>query len=257
MKCILMIFLLISPTFAQKSLGRDQFLVSVRPILTAIINDFYQMISHLPEFPKSMTTLIQEINTINSDKELLKLECPKIITLKCKAPLNSLKEKLLKIRMSSLRLLSDNKMSSSIHINTLAGLRILQEFDLELEEVKGHIDNSSFLLAAGIPQKKETFFIIKELDELSTLISLSVIEFTPYFYKEDFRHFFFNFIRPLQQQISKSTGHEFLNQNINSLNFAINLINQTLTKKKKTPEGMGPYLSVIHNRWNSILRYYF
>jgi hypothetical protein len=36
------------------------------------------------------------------------------------------------------------------------------------------------------------------------------------------------------------------------------LLNQSLTKRnKKTPEGMGPYLATIHNRWNSILRYYF
>jgi hypothetical protein len=148
-------------------------------------------------------------------------------------------------------------MSQTLHLNSLSGLRIVSDFDLEMEEVKGYLDNASFLLSAGIPQKRETYFIIKELDELNTLLSLAVVEYIPFFYKEDFRHFFFNFIHPIQQQISKNNNHEFVNRNITSLNFTINLLNQTLTKKKKTPEGMGPYLATLHNRWNSILRFYF
>jgi hypothetical protein len=99
--------------------------------------------------------------------------------------------------------------------------------------------------------------MIKELDELTTIVSLAVMEYIPLNYKEDFRHFFFNFIHPIQQQISKKNNYEFLNRNIYSLNFSINLLNQTLTKKKKTPEGMAPFLAVIHNRWNSIIRNYY
>lgn len=153
--------------------------------------------------------------------------------------------------------MAQQKISSALYLNSLSGIRLVSQFDYELEEAKGYLDNSSFMLTAQIPQKRETYFIIKELDELNTLLSLAVVEFIPFMYREDFRQFFFNFVYPVQLQISKNMNYEFLNRNVNSLNFAVNLLNMNLTKRKKTPEGMGSYLSVIHNRWNSILRYYF
>jgi hypothetical protein len=242
---------------AQKSIGRETFMANVRPVLNGILGDFYQMVALFPDFPKDIVPVIQELDELSSDKESLKLSCPRTITVKCKAPINSLRLRLQKIRSMTLVLLHQQRLSSSLHINSLAGLRQVTEFDSELEEVKGFLDNSSFLIAAAIPQKRDTYFLLKELDELNTLLSLAVVEYVPFMYKEDFRHFFFNFVHPIQQQISKHNNFELLNRNINSLNFSINLLNMTLTKKKKTPEGMAPFLSAIHNRWNSILRYYF
>ena len=157
-----------------------------------------------------------------------------------------------------MEVMTQQKMSQSLNINSLAGMRIVTQFDSELDEIKGYLDNAAFILTAQIPQRRETYFVLKELDELNTLISLAVVEYIPYNYQDDFRHFFFNFVYPIQIQISKNKNYEFLNRNVSSLNFAINLLNQNLTKRnKKTPEGMAPYLAVIHNRWNSLLRYYF
>jgi hypothetical protein len=135
--------------------------------------------------------------------------------------------------------------------------RCITEFDNELEQVKGLIDNSSLLLKAKVSHKREPHFIIRELDELHALLSLAVVESIPVLYQDDFKLFFNNFIHPLQQQISKQKNFEYLNRNIDVLNFSLNLLNMQLTKRKKTPEGMAPYLSTIHNRWNSILRYYW
>lgn len=257
MHILLLLLTLMTPAVAQKNLGRESFMVNVRPVLSGIVSDFYQMVALFPDFPKNILPLMRELDDLTSDKETLKQTCPRTININCKGSVNSLKARLSRIRELSLRLFSEQKMSKALYINSISALRIISEFDAEVEEAKGHIDNTSFLLSAGIPQKKETYFILKELDELMTLASLSVVEYIPFLYKEDFKHFFFNFVNPLQQQISKNSNHEFLNRNINSLNYSINLLNQTLTKKKKTPEGMGPFLSVIHNRWNSILRYYY
>lgn len=258
MKFVLSFCLLFSTSvFAQKSIGRDAFMVNVRPVLNGIIGDFYQMVSLFPDFPKDLVPLVETAEGLTIDKENLRTSCPRSIDKKCKEQIENIRQKLQKMKSQSMTLLANQKVSEALHINTLAGQRLIAEFDVELEEVKGELDNSSFFMAAVIPQKKETFAVLKELDELNTLLSLAVVEFIPFMYKEDFRHFFFNFVNPIQQQISKNNNHEYVNRNITSLNFAINLLNMTLTKKKKTPEGMGPYLSTMHNRWNSILRYYF
>lgn len=254
---ILCLFLL-APAHAQKNLSRDTFMVNVRPVLNGILSDFYQMITHFPDFPKELIPLIQELDTITNEKELLKDTCPRLITKDCKDTLDSIRTKLSKIKQLSINLLKVQEISTSLHLNSLSGWRLVSQFDTDLEEVKGYLDNTSFLLTAQIPHKRQTYSILKELDELNTMLSLAVVAYIPFNYREDFRHFYFNFVHPVQVQISKNKNYEFLNRNVNSLNFAINLLNMNLTKRnKKTPDGMGPYLSVMHNRWNSLLRYYF
>ncbi len=254
----LLLALCLSPqTFAQKSLNRESFMVNVRPTLSGILGDFYQMVTLFPEFPRELIPVIQGLDELTPQKELLVSTCPRRIDSKCKVTLDNMRGRLVRLRAQTIVLLNAQRPSASPYINSLAGLRLVTEFDQELEEVKGLLDNTSFLISAAIPQKRETYLILKELDELNTLLSLAVVEHIPFLYKEDFRHFFFNFVHPIQQQISKNSNHEYLNRNITALNFAVNLLNQTLTKKKKTPEGMGPFLAAIHNRWNSLLRYYF
>lgn len=256
---IFVLFLLLTSqaAFAQRSLNRESFMVNVRPVLNGILNDFYQMVTLFPDFPKEMGPLIQEMDSLTPDKEILRETCPRVLEAKCKDTLNSLRQKLQKIRGLSLDVLTQQKMSSALYLNALSGHRLLTQFDNELEEIKGQLDNSSFLMTAQIPNRRETYTILKELDELNTLISLAIVEYIPFTYKDDFRHFFFNFVQPIQLQISKNKNYEFLNRNVDNLNFAINLLNMTLTKRKKTPEGMGPYLATMHNRWNSLLRYYW
>jgi prefoldin subunit 5 len=259
MRVILLLLLLMpSVTFAQKTLGRETFMVNVRPVLNGILSDFYQMVALFPDFPKEIIPLIQELDGLTTDKENLRDTCPRLIEKKCQETIQSLRQRLAKIRSQSLDLLTQQRISSSLYMNSLTGFRLVTQFDSEMEEVKGYLDNAAFLLSAQIPQKRETYAVLKELDELNTLISLAIVEYIPFTYRDDFRHFYFNFVQPIQIQISKNKNYEFLNRNVNSLNFAINLLNQNLTKRaKKTPEGMAPYLAVIHNRWNSLLRYYF
>ena len=242
---------------AQKNIGRETFMANVRPVLNAILNDCYQMVGHFPDFPKEIAPIIQELNTLTADKEILRTSCPRVINDKCKDTVDALRTKLQRIKSLSFLLLSRQKMASTLHLSTISGMRIVSDFDNEVEEVKGILDNASFLITASIPQKRETHSVLKELDELNTTLSLAMVEYVPFMYKEDFRQFFFNFVNPIQQQISKSNNNEFIYRNLTSLNFSLNLLNQTLTKKKKTPEGMGSYLAVIHNRWNSLLRYYY
>lgn len=258
MRILVLILLLTSQaSFAQRSLSRDSFMVNVRPVLNGILGDFYQMVTLFPDFPKEIVPLIQELDTLTEDKEFLRETCPRVLDAKCRDTVTSLRLKLQKVRALSLDLLTQQKLSTSLYLNSLAGFRLATQFDNELEEIKGSLDNASYLMRAQIPDKRETYAILKELDELNTLASLAFVEYIPYVYKDDFRHFYFNFVQPIQLQISKNKNYEFLNRNVTTLNFAINLLNMTLTKRKKTPEGMGPYLSTMHNRWNSLLRYYF
>lgn len=255
---LLLLLFLSSQAFAQKRLGREAFQVSIRPVLNGILGDFYQMVSLFPYFPKEIVPLIKEVDTLASEKEILRETCPRLIDKKCADTIKALQSKLQSARALSVVLMSHHQIAPSPYLNTMTGIRIVSQFDTLLEDVKGQLDNTSYLLAARIPEKKETYQVLKQLDELNTLLALALVEFVPHPYREDFRHFYFNFAQPVQTQISKAQNYEFFNRNINSLNFALNLLNLNLTKRnKKTPDGMAPYLAVMHNRWNSILRHYF
>ncbi len=253
-----LLFLLSSPLMAQKNLGRETFMANVRPSLNAILSDFYQMISLFPDFPREIVPLLQELDSLTEDKEVLRETCPRTIGPKCKKTVDSLRTKLQELRSLSMKLMVRQKMTSSLHLSSISGLRFVTLFDSELEEVKTYLDNASFLTTSQISTKRQTYQILKELDELNSILSLAIVEYIPFLYKEDFTHFYFNFVHPIQIQISKNNNYEFVNRNIHTLNFTLNLLNMNLTKRnKKTPEGMAPFLSVLHNRWNSILRYYY
>jgi len=252
-----LLLFLAETAFAQKKLSQDAFVSNVKPVLHSIINDFYQMVSQFQDFPKELTQIVEQTNRLSSEKEELRLACPRVLDKNCLKAIDGLREKMRTIEVSALELLARQKIESGLYLNSIGGLRVMGDFHNDLTEIKGNLDNSSFLIRARIFEKFETFTVIKKIDELQTLLSLAVVEYVPYGYREDFRNFFFNFVHPIEIQVSKNNNYEFLNRNLNNLNFAINLLNMNLTKRnKKTPEGMAQYLALIHNRWNGILRYY-
>lgn len=258
MKVFLLMLLLSNTAWAQKSLSPQVFQANVKPVLSGIINDFYQMISLFPNFPKPLIGIVELIDNMEEIKEALRTTCPSQLNDKCRPTVDDLRTRLIDIETRTFQLWSEVKPDNSVYMTSLIGMRLLSEFKGELVLLKGTLDNASFLMRAKISEPKGTFILIKKLDELNTILSLTVVEFVPFQYKEDFRSFFFNFVHPIESHISKNKNYEFLNRNVNSLNFAVNLLNQNLTKRnKKTPEGMAPFLSLIHNRWNSLLRYYF
>jgi hypothetical protein len=259
MRFLFLILLFVSQnTWAQKKLTAQVFQTNVRPILSGIISDFYQMISLFPDYPKEMVSLALQFNQLDSDQIALRSYCQNKMNKNCLVAIDALRKKLIPIENTSLKLLSHDQMTSSLYLNSIIGYRMINEFHNDLYAFKGSLDNHSFLYRANIKERSSTFDFVKKLDELHALISLAVVEFIPFNYKSDFRGFFSNFVHPIESQLYKQSNYEFFNQNLNSLNFSVNLLNQNLTKRnKKTPEGMAPFLSVIHNRWNSILRYYF
>lgn len=242
---------------AQKNLSREAFQGSVKPLLTGILNDFYQMISLFPEFPKEIIGMMEDLDNLEEIREALKSNCPRELSQKCAQNVDELRRRLSSLEAQGLTLWLRQRPDTSPYMTGLIGLRYISEFLVELRRAKGTLDNASFLMTAKLKHKTDTYSVVRDMDELQTMLSLAVVEFIPFQYKEDFRTFFFNFVHPVEVQITKHKNYEFLNRNVNSLNFAINLLNQNLTKRnKKTPEGMAPYLSLIHNRWNNLLRYY-
>lgn len=258
MRIFLVLILVALPAFAQRSLSPAAFQANVRPALGGIINDFYQMVSLFPDFPKELAPVVELIDQLESEKHNLRDKCPHLLKLSCIGNLNSIQAKLSTISTKALDLTSHQKMSTALYINTIAGIRLSNDFYVAVEAVRGRVMNLTLKLKAQVPTREPTHDLIKSLDQLGTYISLTVVEYVPYAYKDDFRHFYYNFVHPIEQHIGHSKNYEFLNRNVNSLNFALNLLIQNLTKRnKKTPEGMAPYLNLIHNRWNSLLRYYF
>lgn len=259
MRVLFLICLIMTgPVYAQRSLTQEAFRANVKPVLSGILNDFYQMITLFPDYPRDVISIMEELDRLALNKENLRAHCPRVLEEKCLPDIKQLQERLSGLSERTTRVRATLKMSSSLFLGNLAGLRVLEEFEAKLFAVKGLISNKTFFIKARIKEKKETYPLILDLDELSTLMSLAVVEFIPFTYKEDFRHFYFNFVHPIELNIEKNQNYEFLNRNVNSLNFTLNLLNMNLTKRnKKTPEGMSPYLNTIHNRWNSLLRYYF
>lgn len=259
MKYLFMMCLMLAGTAnAQRALSQDAFRANVRPVLSGILGDFYQMVGLFPDYPKEIIPLVEELERLAENKENLRAHCPRVLEEKCFPDIRQLQERLNSLSQKTAKTRAYLRMSSELNLGNLAGLRVLGEFEAKLEGVKGVIDNKSFFIKAKISEKKETYPLVRDLDELGTLLSLAVVEFIPYTYKEDFRHFYFNFVRPIEININKNQNYEFLNRNVNALNFTLNLLNMNLTKRnKKTPQGMAPFLATIHNRWNSLLRYYF
>ena len=243
---------------AQHSISSQTFQINVRPVLSGILQDFNQMIVLFPDFPKEMVELSHDVDSLAQDKEGLLKDCPRLVEKKCLPAIKAIQAKLSTISTTTIKLMANQRMSTDLHLDSLSGMRLIYQFQSVLEEVKGSMDNIAFMIKAQTMPRLETYPLVKQMDELNTLSSLALVEYIPFGYKEEFRHFFFNFVHPIQMQISKQINYEFLNRNIIALNFTINLLNMNLTKRnKKTPEGMGPYLATIHNRWNSILRNYY
>lgn len=259
MKLLFLVCLILSsPLYAQRSLNSLTYQANVRPILKGIISDFYQMVSLFPHFPDQLIPILERMDNLHTEKENLKEKCPRYLEKKCLGNINKLQEQLVSININLLKLIKELQITDSLHLNSLSGLKGTVNVQATTEELKGLLDNSSLFLKAQRSHKRLTHEIVKQIDEVSTQISLTLIDYVPFVYKEEFRQFYFNFVHPSQQHLGKKTGHEFLNQNIKNLNFSLNLLNQNLTKRsKKTPEGMAPYLLTIHNKWNSLLRYYY
>ena len=243
---------------AQREVSSGTFQANVRPALSGIVSDFYQMIVNFPHFPKEMGSLMNQLNDMAEAKTNLLSECPGLISKKCEASLKSIQKSLQNIDTKVHELLGRLQFNQTLHIDTMAGLRILNSVEAQLDVLKGQVDNSLLKIKAGVPIRDTTYPIVRKLDELTDLTSLATVEFIPYLYKEDFRHFCFNFVFPVQREMSKVKSWVYMNKNVAYLNFSLNLLNMNLTKRnKKTPEGMGSYLSTIHNRWNGIMRMYY
>lgn len=253
----ILLLLSTSTTWAQRRLDQNTYQIKVRPVLNGIVGDFYQMITLFPYFPQELIPLIQEVSALSTHKDNLLTTCPRHLSKECGGTSNALREELFKLQTLSLKLKRQVKISPDFHLSSISALRMISVFDLKVESIKASLDNTSFLISADFPARHETHSVIKDLDELDTLLSLALQEFIPYAYREDFQQFFLNFIHPIKTHLAHRANPDFLYRNMDSLNFSVNLLNMNLTKRKKTPDGMGGFLATMHARWNSLLRYYF
>jgi hypothetical protein len=253
----LIIFFFNHSTWAKNSVSAQVFQTNVKPILSGIISDFYQMIGLFPGYPQNMIWVAQEFNKIEFERSLMIDSCQHQMDKNCLQIIDELRKKIGMIEEKTLNILSQKNVDSSLYLNNLIGVRNLSEMHADLIQFKYQLNNSSFIYRSNIKSKNNVYHFIKNLDELQAKISICLIEFMPHKYKEEFRGFYINFVHPIEKQIYRTTNYIYFNKNIDNLNFSLNLLNQNLTKRnKKTPEGMAPYLSTIHNKWNSIIRYY-
>ncbi len=258
MKFVLFLLLFLSfQTWAQKSISAQVFQVNVRPILQGIIGDFYQMIGLFPDYPKNIIQISSDLQNLENEKEILLNSCSHKLDQNCLSAIDELRKKILPIEIATSKILQHKTFDNTPYLDQLVGQRILRDFYSDLIQFQYKLDNASLFIKSKVRTNHNGIYFVKLFDQLQIQLSLAIIEFIPTIYKAEFKSFYSNFIHPIEKHSSQKSSHQHFSQNISHLNFSINLLNQNLTKRnKKTPEGMAPFLSIIHNRWNSILRYY-
>lgn len=242
---------------AQRELPPGVFKSVARPQLSGIINEFYQMIEQFPDFPKDMNHMINTSRQFEEDRQLLVQTCPRYINDFCLATLERMLKGVQELDLQTTKFYGALRSNNEPYISALTGLRFIDLYQNELMRLKSSLEFASFTYRAKKSQIKTDPIILLH-DRMKTYLSLSVPEFTPYIYKEDFKQFYMNFIRPLEHHLSTPTAHTFFYKNLKELNFNLNLLHQNLTKRsKKTPQGMSGSLNSLQMRWNLILRSYY
>lgn len=238
---------------AQRQVSPQTFSTHIRPLLNSIHNDFFHVLNQFPEFPKELPALIHQLYEQQDLKNQIPLECPRQVTPQCKLEVLSLNNQLSALTLSLQNMNSTLKARGSVYLGSLIGVKhSLNAMNL-LWSLKTELDLAVFLIDAEIPTQLGSLEIVQRLDEIRTELILSMLEFVPELYQPDFKTFYFEFIHLLR--LNKNT--QYLQSNLNRLDFNLNLFVQNLTKRnKKTPEGSNQYLQLMHMRWNGIQRFY-
>lgn len=238
---------------AQRQVTPQVFSAHIRPLLNSIHNDFFHVLNQFPDFPKELPPLIHQLYEQQELKNQIPLECPRQLTAQCKQEISSLKNQISTLTFSLQSMNSSLKARETIYLGSLIGVKHSMNAMNLLWSLKTELDLAIFLIDAEIPTQLGSLEIVQRLDEVRTELVLSMLEFIPELYQPDFKTFYFEFIHLLR--LNKTT--EYLQLNLNRLDFNLNLFVQNLTKRnKKTPEGSNQYLQLMHMRWNGIQRYY-
>jgi hypothetical protein len=244
-------------TWGNSTISPQTFQINIKPILSSIIQDYYQMLSLFKGYPPEIISIVKLFNNLEDEKKSLENICSQKNPNDCFTLLAKIKNQINEIETLSLGLLGNIELENSLYFNSIIGIRQVTELHLGLMELKYKLSQISFLQYTKIKNQKSPYRLMKMIDELQLKSSLCLIDFVPRQYKEEIKTFYFDFIFPLERQLKRDSNVIFFNQRLNALNFSLNLLNQNLTKRnKKTPEGWAPYLLTIHNKWNSIFRYY-
>ena len=83
---------------AQKTISAQAFQSNVRPVLSGIMSDFYQMITLFPDFPKELVSIVDEIDDLHGEKELIREKCPRNLELSCLSNITNLRHRLVGVQ---------------------------------------------------------------------------------------------------------------------------------------------------------------
>ena len=104
MKFLLFLFIFLSlQVHAQKTVGAQTFQGNIRPILSGILSDFYQMITLFPDFPKDLVSIVDEIDDLHGEK------CPRNLEIACLENITNLRNRLVGVQAKTLALISRKK----------------------------------------------------------------------------------------------------------------------------------------------------
>lgn len=229
----------------------------IRPQLHGLVSEFYDMVIMFPDYPRGMSKIVSLSNRFESSKQTLIEKCPRYLNAECLPVIEEMIKNAQDLSALTLSFYGEIKMAHEPYISGITGLRFINQYNSELEKFKGQLELASLTYRAKKLNIKIDPILLAH-DHMRTYLSLSVVEFIPYLYKDNFKQFYMNFVRPMENNLSTPTAHTFVFKNIKDLNFNLNLLHQNLTKRnKKTPTGMGSNLNQLQNRWNLVMRGYY
>lgn len=239
--------------FTPRTLSPQVFSSRVTPTLTSIQSDFFQILNQFPDFPKELPPLINNFYLHQDIKNQLPLECPRELNPQCAKEILTLKKYIVDLNEALDSVVSKLKPTIANDLNSLIGIKYINNASNLLWSLKMEMDFASFLNDAQLSSSLKSLEVIHRLDQIRTELILGMLQFIPQLYQVEFKTFYNDFIHPLRL----NKNHDFFVDNFTRLNFNLNLFVQSLTKRnKKTPEGSNQYLQLMHMRWNGILRFY-
>ena len=222
----------------------------IRPQLSSIISDFYQILKLQDEFPQGVISTREHVRELMINVPTLHSSCSQESLVDCFEKRNQI----IDLIDQTTKLYQKHFIKSPI-INLTSNHKWFK-LNQELLHLRESI--YFFVLSDSQDSQEKENIIVAQKENLNSINSLSNIlmtEFLDPMYKEDFAVAYLNFFRMLQEECLDKQRYEILVREQSELNFYWHLLNVKLTKKLRIDLGdRKKFLNAIQNRWNQVLK---
>lgn len=247
MKYILLICFYSLPSLAalkdQIKLGDARYASSVRPVLSSISHDFYELLMFLRPEMSNLSTIAQYNIKIKIEMNHIAKVCPQAVQRNCQASLNNIEIYLHQQEIEFAKLLLKplcNIESSQFCVSASHDL------------VESYLFN---LKAQGKLRHKNFLELQLETDRLKTQTHILIGHLIPDKEHKEIALVWFDFFKNLEEYFLIRNNSKLFLEWVDRLNFSINEFNMVVEQKEKFYKpGFKPRVGQIHHKWNIMIR---